>query len=86
MRGDEAVTHAETTYVTFHDMSAEEIEDYISTDEPYDKAGGYGIQGAAGRFVDRIEGDYDTVVGLSLSLVLDLLERVKKDSNRLFGE
>ncbi len=75
-----------STKVVFRKLTEREIEEYVSSEEPYDKAGGYGIQGAAGRFVDRIEGDYDTVVGLSLSLVLDLLERVKKDSNRLFGE
>lgn len=73
MLGDEAVTHAETTYVTFDDMSAEEIEDYISTDEPYDKAGGYAIQGKAGLYIAGITGDYFNVVGLPVHAFYALL-------------
>lgn len=73
MRGDEAVTHAETTYVTFDEMSAEEIEDYISTDEPYDKAGGYAIQGKAGLYIAGITGDYFNVVGLPVHAFYALL-------------
>ena len=46
-------------------MSDQEIEAYIATGEPFDKAGSYGIQGRAGIFVERIEGDYYNVVGLS---------------------
>ena len=65
-----------STKVIFKKLTEKEIEKYVSGDEPYDKAGGYGIQGAAGEFVEKIEGDYDTVVGLSLSLVLDLLEKL----------
>ena len=65
-----------TTRVYFKPLSAEVIEKYVSSDEPYDKAGGYGIQGAAGEFVEKIQGDYDTVVGLSLSLVSDLVKRI----------
>jgi septum formation protein len=73
MRGDEAVTHTETTYVTFDEMSAEEIEDYISTDEPYDKAGGYAIQGKAGLYIAGITGDYFNVVGLPVHAFYALL-------------
>jgi len=47
-------------------MSAEEIEEYLATGEPFDKAGGYAIQGRAGRFIPRIEGCYFNVVGLPL--------------------
>ena len=54
--------------------SREEIEDYISTDEPYDKAGAYGIQGLFGKFVEKIEGDYNNVVGLPLGLLNSMLE------------
>ena len=53
----------EITKVFFKDYSDEEIRTYIETDEPYDKAGGYAIQGAWGDKVERIEGDYDNVVG-----------------------
>ena len=73
MRGDFAVTHTETTYVTFDDMSAQEIEDYISTDEPYDKAGGYAIQGRAGLYIAGITGDYFNVVGLPVHAFYALL-------------
>lgn len=59
----------ETTYVTFDGMSAEEIEDYISTDEPYDKAGAYGIQGRAALYIPGITGDYFNVMGLPLHAV-----------------
>lgn len=54
------------TDVFIKDLSDEEIEEYINTDEPYDKAGAYAIQGDASRFVDRIEGCYHNVVGLPL--------------------
>ena len=64
-----------TTGVYFRDMSDGEIEDYIATGEPMDKAGSYGIQGLGGKFVDRIEGDFDTVVGFSMRLLGELLKK-----------
>lgn len=54
----------EKTEVEVAKMSETEIEDYIGTAEPYDKAGGYGIQGTFGKFVKGIRGDYNNVVGL----------------------
>ena len=57
------VSKAVETKVYVYDMSDSEIEDYISTDEPYDKAGAYAIQGYFGRYIDHIEGDYENVVG-----------------------
>ena len=65
-KGDEEVirTFYESTEVCFYPMSEEEIRWYVSTSEPMDKAGSYGIQGLAGRFVKGIEGDYNNVVGL----------------------
>jgi septum formation protein len=59
----------ETTRVQFSMLGAEEIEEYLATGEPFDKAGGYAIQGRAGRFIPRIEGDYFNVVGLPLARV-----------------
>jgi septum formation protein len=56
----------EATSVQFATLGAEEIEEYLSTGEPFDKAGGYAIQGRAGRFIPRIEGCYFNVVGLPL--------------------
>lgn len=57
----------EATRVQFSPLSAEDIEDYVATGEPFDKAGGYAIQGRAGRFIPRIEGCYFNVVGLPLA-------------------
>lgn len=60
-------TFAEITDVCFRELSDEEITVYVTTGEPLDKAGAYGIQGAAGAFVDHIESDYDNVVGLPVA-------------------
>ncbi len=66
------VDHA-VTRVWFTAMTAAEIEEYVATGEPFDKAGGYGIQGRASRFVERIEGCYFNVVGLPVALVAGCL-------------
>lgn len=57
----------EKTDVTFWELSDEEIDTYIKSGEPFDKAGGYGIQGFGSMLVRQIEGDYYTVVGLPVS-------------------
>lgn len=59
----------EETMVHFRDLDDLEIADYAATGEPLDKAGAYGIQGAASKFVQRIEGCYFNVVGLPISRV-----------------
>ena len=64
LRGDKHETRVVTTAVTFRDISDEEITAYIETREPMDKAGAYGIQGRASKFVSGIVGDYFNVVGL----------------------
>ncbi len=56
-------SHSEITYVYFRELSEKDIETYLDTNEPYDKAGAYGIQGHAGLFVEKIEGCYFNVVG-----------------------
>jgi septum formation protein len=63
----------ETTRVTFAPLSDDDIENYISTGEPFDKAGAYAIQGIAGRYITRIEGCYFNVVGLPLARLWSLL-------------
>jgi septum formation protein len=65
---------AEVTGVTFLTLSDHEIESYIATGEPMDKAGAYAIQGRAARWIPRITGDYSNVVGLPIALVTTLLE------------
>lgn len=73
VRGGEVRTAAERARVSFARLEAGEIEAYARTGEPLDKAGGYGIQGLAGQFVRRIEGDYTTVVGLPLARLRQVL-------------
>ena len=58
----------------FLTMTDEEIAAYVATGEPMDKAGAYGIQGLAARWIPRVEGCYFNVVGLPLALVSTLLE------------
>ena len=70
-----ASSFAEGTKVNVASMTENEIEAYISTEEPYDKAGAYGIQGLFGKFIEGIEGDYFNVVGLP---VHRLYEELKK--------
>jgi septum formation protein len=66
----------EQTEVHFANMTATEIETYVATGEPFDKAGGYGVQGFGGRFVERIEGCYFNVVGLPLARVYRMLREL----------
>ena len=63
----------ETTRVFFRPLEPQEIEDYVGTGEPLDKAGAYAIQGGASRFVTRVEGCYFNVMGLPVALVDRLL-------------
>ena len=64
------------SHVTFRPLSAADIADYIATGEPLDKAGAYGIQGEGGKFVTKLEGDFDNVVGLPTALMAELLEGI----------
>jgi septum formation protein len=66
-------TEAEVTQVYFSKLSDDEIADYVSSGEPMDKAGAYGIQGIASRWIGRIEGCYFNVVGLPVERVYRLL-------------
>lgn len=69
------VSFAEKTVVFVYDMSEEEIETYVSTGEPMDKAGAYGIQGRFAAYVSSINGDYNNVVGLPVSRVYKELRK-----------
>ncbi len=72
--GKEAVDYSETK-VFFKALSDQEINSYIASGEPMDKAGAYGIQGKAALFVERIEGDYYNVVGMPLYRLEELLNK-----------
>lgn len=63
-------TDATTTRVTFHPLDDALLDAYLATDEPWDKAGAYGIQGRAALFVARIEGCWSNVVGLPVSAIV----------------
>ena len=71
----------ESTLVHFRPIADEELSSYLATQEPYDKAGAYAIQGHAGRYIPRIEGCYFNVVGLPLSRVLSELETLGWSAN-----
>lgn len=66
----------ETTLVTFAPLTRDEISRYLATEEPFDKAGAYAIQGYAGRYIPRIEGCYFNVVGLPLARLVSTLEEL----------
>ncbi len=70
-------TFSDTTHVTFRPLSNEEIDAYVATGEPMDKAGAYAIQGGAGGFVARREGSETNVVGLPLELLEERLRRTR---------
>ena len=75
MSKDNIETFHEIVEVTFNEMSIEEIEEYIKTNEPLDKAGSYAIQGDAAKYIKCINGDYNSVIGLPLS---EVYKRLKK--------
>ena len=71
--GKRTESFVDSCRVTFFPLSAAEIDFYASTQEPYDKAGAYAIQGRAALWLNRIEGDYYTIMGLPLSRTVQLL-------------
>jgi septum formation protein len=74
--GSETRSAVETTQVEFLELSDEEIERYVAAGEPLDKAGAYGIQGEASKFVRRIDGCYFNVVGLPLARVYSFIRSI----------
>ena len=65
-----------TSTVHFKKLSDSEIEEYVAGGEPMDKAGAYGIQGEGGKFVCGYDGDFDTIMGLSIKLTKRLIEEI----------
>lgn len=75
-RRERVFSFAVETRVFVHQMSREEIEGYLDTKDPFDKAGSYGIQGPFAAYVDGIEGDYNNVVGLPVARVYQELKKI----------
>ena len=73
---DKVISFANTSTVWFNELDDEEIKQYVESGEPLDKAGAYGIQGKAGCFVSRIDGDYYSIMGLPLSQVYTELRKL----------
>lgn len=74
--GDRTESAVEQVRVWFRPLTATEIDDYIATGEPMDKAGAYGIQGYGATIVERVDGDYFSVMGLGLRRLVELLGKV----------
>ena len=76
VRDGNAESFVDITDVTFYELSHDEIDAYVATGEPMDKAGAYGIQGQYGRMlVEKIDGDFYNVVGLPIAKVVRALSR-----------
>lgn len=84
-RGDRVLTQVEETQVTFRDLTETEVRQYVSTGEPMDKAGAYGIQGLGGLLVEGIRGDYSNVVGLPVCRLGQMLKDFGVDCLALSG-
>lgn len=69
----------DTSSVTFRKINEAEAREYIATGEPMDKAGAYAIQGIGAKFVEKYEGEFDTIVGLGLKLTKKLIDEALKD-------
>ena len=75
IKNDKTETFSVQTKVKFFELSDDEINKYISTNEPFDKAGAYGIQGKGSLLVEKIDGDFFNVVGLPISILARKLEK-----------
>ena len=76
LRGERCIVCTEITDIHFRTLSPREIDAYIRTGEPMDKAGSYGIQGGAALFAERLEGDYYNVMGLPVCRLGQLLREI----------
>ena len=86
LRGEQVFSQWEETSVTFRPLTAEEIEAYIATGEPMDKAGAYGIQGYGALFIQGISGDYYNVMGLPVCRLGQILGQLGMNCMALAAE
>ena len=75
LKDDKVEIFSEIAFVTFSELTEEEIDEYIKTNEPMDKAGAYAIQGIGAKFIKSIQGDFYTIMGLPIN---QLYQRLKK--------
>lgn len=68
------ISQIESSLVTFRELKSEEIWDYIKTGDPMDKAGAYGIQGVGGKFIKKLEGELENVMGLPIKRVIKVIK------------
>ncbi len=80
LKGHRAITSTTVTDIHFRGLSQKEIEDYVATGEPMDKAGAYGIQGYAAPFVEHLVGDYYNVMGLPVCRLSQDLKKIMEDT------
>ena len=76
LRGEKAITTTEVTDIHFRELSTAEIDAYVATGEPMDKAGSYGIQGGAALFAEKMVGDYYNVMGLPVCRLHTILHEI----------
>ena len=79
MSDNKEISFCEITKVTFYEMTEQEIKEYISTGDPLDKAGAYGIQGIFAKYVKEIVGDYYNVVGLPIARIYQKIKNSEID-------
>ena len=84
LRGDRCETFTEVTDLHFRELSRKEIENYVASGEPMDKAGSYGIQGGAALFCERMVGDYYNVMGLPVCRLGQVLKAVAPEMMQNF--
>lgn len=80
LKGEKCIVCTEVTDILFRPLTNAEIQAYIDTKEPMDKAGAYGIQGGAAIFVSRLAGDYFNVVGLPVCRLSQILKQIMEDA------
>ena len=80
LRGDRTICSTQITDVFFRELTQDEIDAYVASGEPMDKAGAYGIQGQAGLFVEKIHGDYYNVIGLPVCRLGQILKELTEET------
>jgi len=76
IKGEKIITKSEKTKITMRKITEEEIDSYLKTKEPFDKAGAYAIQGKAKKFIEKVEGDLSNAIGLPIDKILNDLKTI----------